>query len=57
MEAITKYTNVGTFILCPLTLVIRYGDSKVLVCTDIAARGLDIPTTTLVIQVNVHVFV
>eukprot|EP01032_Pedospumella_encystans_P017714 gene17714-20181_t len=30
----------------------RYGDSQVLVCTDMAARGLDIPTTTLVIQMS-----
>lgn len=51
VESITLYTNVGTFILCLLTLVIRYGDSQVLLCTDMAARGLDIPTTTLVIQV------
>ena len=54
VEAITKYTNVGTFILCILTLVIRYGDSQVLLCTDMAARGLDIPNTTLVIQVLMY---
>ena len=30
----------------------RDGESQVLVCSDMAARGLDVPSTSLVIQVS-----
>ena len=33
----------------------RSGQCRILVCTDLAARGIDVPSTSLVIQVCVSV--
>lgn len=43
---ITVYITVTTTLH-----VHRQGESRVLVCSDMAARGLDLPNTSLVVQV------
>lgn len=39
--------------LCVCVLLyLRSGESAVLICSDMAARGLDVPNTALVVQVR-----
>jgi len=38
--------------LCVCVLYLRSGESAVLICSDMAARGLDVPNTALVVQVR-----